>query len=252
MLIFSGLLLVAQAEEATVRPSGVQVVWEDPKDEFGGFSLFNAMKPVSLALLVDAGDAALIEMDEDASKLISLKDDKGTDLKGEIWSFPKISEDGKLARVQVQGEKSPAKGARSIQASGKLVFHSASETETKKGELGKVAKGEKVVIGDDLKFEIKSAGKPQWGDEPFEVELEIKRDIPEVAAFRFYDKDGKEIESSEGANSRMGFLGKVTLSKSFRLEKKVEELRVEVDVWADLKTVEVPFEVEVGVGKVAD
>jgi hypothetical protein len=239
---------MVMAADPSVRPSALQVVWEDDKEAFDGFGVLNTMNPVELALLLDAGGRKLIEVDDRGSKVTDFKDDKGTDLDGEFGPFPKVSEDKSMARFSVRGGKPPVAGAGAVSAKGVVKIRTGSKVETKTSKVVEAKKGATVAVSDTLEFEVTKTGKPDWGDEPFMVEFEIKRDIPEVAAVRFYDADGKEVESSSGGGGRMSFLNRVTVSKEYKLARKLDAFRVETDLWTDMEETEVPFDVTVAVG----
>lgn len=234
--------------EPSVRPVGVAVVFDPMKEEFKGFSTLNQHDAVTLALLVDLDGAGIIEVDANKSKLDELSDDTGQNLKGKLWTFPNISEDKKLMRIEVKGEEAPANGAKALKATGTLVIQTAEESTVLKSEIVAAKKGERMKLSKDLSFKISDTGKPQWGDDPQMVEFEIKRDVPELAEMVFYDKDGQVIESNTGGTSRMSMGKMVTLKLTYRLKRKVEEFRVEAKVWTDLEEVEVPFDVTLGIG----
>lgn len=246
--LFALLSSVPSPAEPEVRVAGLQVVWEDDREAFDGFSLFNGQQALVLGLLVDGGGAGLIEFDDENSRLTALRDDFGTKLDGKIGSFPKISEDGKLLRLVIESEKLPKPGASQLQAKGELAVLSASETETLKCGPVKLEEDAKLDFGDQLDFRVVKVGKPDWGDAAWQVELEIKRDIAEMAVLRFYDGDGKEIESDRVSTGRMGFMGQVSVTLGYTLAREVAEVRVELDRWTDLEKLSVPFEVSVGIG----
>ena len=122
----------------------------------------------------------------------------------------------------------------------------ASQSETKATKPVAYKKGDKVELGEDFAFEISEIGKPKWGKDPLSVTLKWSRKVPELAAVRFFDADGKEIESSNGGSSSMGFSGKYTVSKSYNLKKKSDVLKIEMDLWVDLEKITVPLNVAVG------
>lgn len=239
---------VLVAADPSVRPIALLVAWEDDKENFGGFGVLNTQNPVELKLLLDAEGKQLISLDARGSKVTAFQDGKGNDLKGEVGPFPKVSEDKLLARFSVRGEKPPAAGAETISAKGVVKARFGSKVATKTSKVVEAKEGETVSLTKELEFEIKKTGKPQWGDEPFMVELEIKRDIPEVAAVRFYDADGKEVETKSGGGGRMSFMKRVTVSKEYKLARKLDKFRVEMDLWTDMEEMEVPFDVTVTVG----
>lgn len=249
LVLLSPLLAAAEPE---VRVSGVQVVWDDDREAFDGFGLFSTQDALALGLVVDAGGPSIIEFDEDASELVALRDDLGTKLGGEIGPFPKISEDGRLLRLELKSEKAPAAGASQLQAKGEAVVITGSETETLECGPLKVEKDAELDFGHELEFRIAKVGKPDWGDAKMQIDLEIKRDIPEVATLRFYDAEGGEIESDRAGTSRMSFNNNVTVTHSFTLAQELDEVRFELDRWTDLGRIAVPFEFSIGLGGAVD
>lgn len=245
MMLVAG---AAFAAEPKVEVSGVQLVWKDDAEAFGGFDLFGAQRPVSLALVADGGGEKVIAFDSDGSSLDSFGDDKGGKFEAKIGPFDKIAEDGSGVRFELWSEDAPTQGATALIARGTVKIRTGGATATRKSEIVALTKGGEVELGEGLAFEISKVGKPDWGDDPMQVELKINRDIPEVAAVRFYDKNGQEIESSESGSGRMGFMKKVTVTKGYTLKREVKEVRLEMDVWTDMEEHEVPFEVKVGIG----
>ena len=91
-------------------------------------------------------------------------------------------------------------------------------------------------------------GASSWEPEKFEVVLEAKQDLTELAAVRFVEAGGKVIESEPGGSMRSGFLGSVTEERTYRLAKKVDSVTIEIDYWLDKKTEKIKVELETGVG----
>jgi hypothetical protein len=232
--------------DITVVPAGMKIVWKSLQKEFDGFQTYNSKEGAYINLAVNAGDKGIIGFDKDKSKLTI--SDGTNDLGGKFGMWNKFSKDNKAMRVEVSSEKLPSADAAHLKLTGKLELVMASKTETKACAAREFKKGDKVALSDDFKFEIDSIGKPKWGDDPLALTFKWNRKIPEFAAVRFYDEAGKEIESSTNGSSRSGFLGKYTVTKSYKLKKKSKMLKIEMDLWMDAENVSVPVDVQVGIG----
>ena len=232
--------------DVSVEPIGMKIVWKSLRKEFDGFQTFNASEGAYVALGVMAGEKGIIAFDEDKSK-ISLSDGK-KDLDAGFGMGDRISKDAKALRLEVKTKKVPAPGSTELVLKGNLSVTVASETETKATEVRKFDKGDKVQLADGFEFQVERIGKPKWGDDPLEVTLEWKRKIPELAAIRFFDADGKEIESSRGSSSRSGFFGKYTVTRTYLLKKKSDNLKIEVDLWTNAENITVPVDLKVQIG----
>jgi hypothetical protein len=60
---FAGLV---RAAEVTVKPAGLQVVWDDGHKAFGGFRTFNSQPGVQVSFLLESDGASFIDVDDDA------------------------------------------------------------------------------------------------------------------------------------------------------------------------------------------
>lgn len=247
-ILFSGLVLPPALAQPTTKVAGFSIVLDPATERFGGFSTLNQIKPINLVLIADLNGQSIVSMNDNKSKIESFSDDTGKDLKGDVWAFSTISDDLKQLRFEITGENTPAPHAQSLKAKGSLYVHTAEASQLIRSELTELTKNQTVTISDSLSFKIIEAGKPKWGDEPFSIELQIKRDIPEVAEILFYDKDGKLLETVDGGNSRSSFNKSVTLTKSYRFQSKAKEALIEARVWKDMKEVEVPFDISVSMG----
>ncbi|MBT8044227.1 MAG: hypothetical protein KJO79_04690 [Verrucomicrobiae bacterium] len=245
MITAAAMLLPATIQaEVKIEPAGMKIVWKSLKDDFDGFQTYNSSKGTYVSLALRAGEKGIIAFDKDKSK-INISD--GTsDLGGKFGMWNKISKSGKVMRVEVTTEKLPAAGTQSLELTGSINATVASNTDTKASEAREFKKGDKVELTDDFKFEISKIEKPKWGDDPLSVTLKWSRKIPELAAVRFYDAEGKEIESKSGGSSWGGFLGKYSVTKSYRLKRKSKVLKIEMDLWTDAETINVPIKLKMG------
>ena len=249
LALMVGSVAFAEGEKVTIRPAGVTLLWEQGDEKsFEHLSVLNSQEPVALALYLSGNEKKIVLIDRDKSKLATFTDDQGTEIEGKIGHFPRIAKDGSAAFVEVRGEKAVSPKAEALLAKGQFKVAVASKTEVKRSKVVSAKKGSKVELAEDLVFEITKTGKPDWGDDPFALTLKIQRDISEVAMFRFYDEEGKQIESRGTGSGRGGFLGKVTVTRDFNLKRKAAKLILEVDRWTDLEKIAVPFDVKVGIG----
>ncbi len=237
----------------TVKACGIRIAAEGYGGD-QGLRPFNWFKGTTVALLVEAPQGGLISYDDNASELTKLVDDKGTNLLVKagfstpgLSGFGEVSEDGKAMIVEAVGGEVPQAGAKTIQAQGKIVAQMATKKQTHTVNDVKLAKGGKIQAG-PVDLTIEEVGKPGWGDMPMQVSLKADRDLTDIAAVRFLDEQGKAIESESAGSSRMSFGDQVTVTREYRLAREVEAVTVEIDVWTDLRTVEVPFDVTTGVG----
>ena len=100
-------------------------------------------------------------------------------------------------------------------------------------------------MGEDA-FEVNSLGKPDWGDDPIQVELKSSVSYKDFKGLHFYDLKGNKIESERSRNGSMGIFGKRTYTVSFKLKKKVDKIVLAVDEWSDMEVVKVPFDFTIG------
>lgn len=233
--------------EITVKPAGMQIVWDSMKDKFGGFTTYNASEGLSVTLGIETTDKGFIDFNKRESK-VTISDGEN-DMGGKFGIWDRISDDAKSMSVVVESEEPLQAGAESFAIKGELLAVTASEKETKSTKLSKFKKGDQVDSIEGFEFEVEKLGKPEWGDEPHSITLKWKKDVSEIADARFYDANGEQVESSKGSTSSFSAFGKVTsVSKTYRLSKKVETLRIEFDLWSDLAEVSIPFDLVVSLG----
>lgn len=255
-LIAPSALAEDKQTKITASPLSLSVTRPVPNvDKDSDLARFAGQLGTEVKLLIRSKGKGLIGFDDDASKVDAFTDDQGNSLIeesgfGQIQGFAwfRSSAKGDIATIDVNGRKTPGKGATSLRVKGKLVFQAASKQSTHRHTKAAVAKGTKVKAG-PIAGEISETGKPQWGDEPLQIELKFKGELPPIAEVRFFDAQGKRIESSSAGGSRMSFLNNVTTTKSYTLSKKVPSVTVEFVVWDDVETVELPLNLVIDVGQ---
>ena len=232
--------------EISVKPAGLRIVWDSLSEELN-FSTYNSEEVANFSFALSSTDKSFIAYDQESSKVMVKAGDQ--DLGGDFKFGERISKkDGKTMRVEVETEKLPTGNFDGFQVSGSINVLLASKLETESSELKVFKKGDKIKFGDDFSFEVKELGKPKsdFYKEPLEVTLEWKQDVSKLSKVRFYDAEGKLIESRNGGSSTVGFLGKRTVTRTYLLKEKSEKLKIEMDLWADIEKVAVPLEMNLG------
>jgi hypothetical protein len=238
-----------QDQAISIKAAGVTLIWEKiDEDAFDHVSILHSQKPVAVTLYLKSEAKKIVSIDRKGSKLSSLTDDQGTKMKGRIGHFPDIAKNGSGAFVDVEGETYISSKAQRLILKGTIHVALASKTNAKRSKVVPARKGSKLILADDLVFEVENAGKDDFREGRFGITLKIDRDIPMVAKVRFFDGDGKQIDAKSEGSGRMGFGRRVTVTRDFSLERSAKEISIEVDLWADLKEVDVSFDLTIGVG----
>lgn len=240
LTLASSLTSLAQ----TIQPAGVQVVWQDLKEEFDGFQTLNSQRGTKLALFVRS-EKQIIGFDKSSIELKSFTDDKGSDLKGEIDFFAKTSKDNKVARFSIKGDNVPSKGATALQAKGTLKLTTASTSKTFEIKNAALKKGTELQANPDFTFSIDKAEKPKWGDAALEVAFKFKFKPSQLAKVTFKDDKGNIIPSDKNGGSSMSGFGKSTYTHNYALKQKVDTATIIVELWTDQEIKEIPFDLTV-------
>lgn len=252
---------VAAGDGLTVDVAGVQVVSKvyppiDPKEE-NPFSIdavapFNETAPgVSIAIMVSAPQGGILNIDTTASKLANFADDKGTILFSSkssfgnpgFGTFPKASKDGKVGLVMVEGKIAPAAGAIKVSAKGSLAVQVGSK-KTNHNLPGVSLKKGTVIKAGAVEFTVSGSDSEGNG---LSVTLNTKTELATIAGIKFLDPKGQEIQSQRTMTSTSWF-GTKQASVTYELGTKLGQVQMEIEIWDDLKTVHVPFDLSVPIG----
>ena len=246
----------APAAAATVKAVGLSVAMHDGSDNDSGSFAQSLDAGTIVHLLVDFGDEIAIEVLDDDSTIEAFTDDVGTVLlePGEAERFgfkgmrnAEIGETGHTARFYVTTNKRPAAEAKAVVLQATVVFVLGRDETTAKLDSVALKPGEKLTAGDHI-LEVKSVGKPSWGDAQLEVEFSSRQSFGGIKAMRFFDADGKEIESEVNGNSRMQANDYVVFGRTLWLMKAVDVATIEIDYYAETERVPVAVDVTAGVG----
>lgn len=246
MLILPAAFLVslASAAEPTVALAGVQVVHDDGGKDFDGFKTFNAEKGHKIALIVRSADKPLVGFDEDKATITL----GGAKTECRFFSNMAFSKDRLALRLEFEADgkvKTAADG--SFEVKGGLPVVLATGKEETRSEPFKVVKGAEIKFPAGKQglpvLKVKSSGKPDFGDDPFEIEFSTNMKADTFAGIRFYTKDGKPLESERGGSSWMSFGAMGSGEVSYRFKAPQTELILAIESWTgrEEKTLEVNF-----------
>ncbi len=248
----------AKPKAPTVKVCGLRIVDDGYAGIKDGVRPFDWDKGITLVLLVLMPEGGIVELNNGASKLDKLTDDKGTNLligdskggRAGIGARPGrprvISKDGKACIAELNGKSLPIKGATHVLASGTLVLNCADRKETIQHKNIALKKGTKLP--GDIPFTISNVGKPDWGNDALQITLAAQQDLASIAEIKFFDAQGKEIKSRRAgtASTRSGTA--VSVWRNFNLKKKVDVVTIAITYWTDMRIVKVPFNVKTSVG----
>jgi hypothetical protein len=210
-----------------------------PGDEFSAkpFQSDNGTKIV-LWVKMPAGQG-LIDIDEDASLLQSVGDDKGTNIGGKYGSFPRVFKDGSGGTIEIASTGFPAAGATAVLADGSLAMSVASGT-----RKTRVAN---VRLQNDAKFTFEKtpmavAEVGAEGDaQTFTLKLP-RRVMESIKDVVFLDAKGQPIEGRRTGSGYMNDAGEM----SFSLNSTAKTVTLEFEAWQGLRVVKIPFKVKAG------
>ena len=230
--------------DISVKPAGMQVVWDDGTEHFE-FKTMNSKPGVVMTVMLDTDGDPFISLDQNASKITV------GGAKANCWFFGSqgLSKDAKHLRVKLDAPGAKLKGGK-VAIEGELVVKTAKgkgslETgmiDWKKGGKVEFPKGSGLPV-----FTIDKIGKPDWGDEKWEVTLKTNQDFEKFVSIKFVDEKGKELEAKRGGWSRMGMMGKVSVTVSYKVKIPVLKAKMVVEYWKNVKNVKVPVKFSVGI-----
>ncbi|MCD4823123.1 MAG: hypothetical protein K8S55_00820 [Phycisphaerae bacterium] len=234
---------------------GLTIAQPNPESKYNRSMVSGVDTGTSIYFLVTDKKATFIKLDEKASKLVSLTDDKGTDLtqsktKTRRWGRPKwlgssskISDDKHSLSFAIKGPSRPAKGATKILVKAKMVAIVGSDVKTGEQKDVPVKIGSKITAGPHP-LEISKLGKGWNKKLPFTITIHGTKSFDAIKSVTFLDAAGKEIESKKSGSSRTHKSYGIT----YALGKKVDTVTVKIAYFAKVTPVEIPVDVKVGLG----
>jgi hypothetical protein len=232
----------ASGKEPEIVGGGVQIARVlVPGDDFSS-KPFNADNGTKLVLWVKmpAGQG-LIEIDEDASVLQSVTDDKGSNIGGKFESFPDEFKDGSGGIIEIESSGFAAPGATALLAEGTLALTVA--TGTRKTRVANVR------LQNDAKFTFLktpiTVSDVETQDDSVTFSLGLPRQVMEtIKDVAFFDAKGEPLEGRRTGSGYMNDAGEMSMS----VKTAARTLTMEFEAWQGTRTIKVPFKVRVGLG----
>ncbi len=200
---------------------------------------------VVLAIQAPRG-SGIVEIDSHASKLDAFSDDKGQSLleEGRVGSFPKISEDGSAALVEVEVRGRPSAGAASVTVQGSLAMTLATGSKPVRAAAVRLETGQTFKVGTTAL----TVGETTTEEESTKVTFGLPRSLLNtIREVRFFDAKNAAIESRRTGSGY--FNEKAQLE--FDVKTKSRTVTVEFELWQNSRAAKVPFNVQAGLGVAA-
>ena len=134
-----------------------------------------------------------------------------------------------------------------IEGTAAFLFSPDDKVETVKLENVELKPGTKLAAG-PIKLSLNKAGKPTYGDEPFQVSFGSKNDVHAIKSMKFLDADGKEIGSRQSSIGMAQMGNEATFDIDYMLKAKADKATVVIEYWSDATTVKAPVNLKVGIG----
>jgi hypothetical protein len=232
----------ASGKEPEIVVGGIQTAKVIVPDNDFSAKPFNGDNGTTILLWVKmpAGQG-LIEIDEDASVLQSVTDDKGSNIGGKFGSFPDEFKDASGGIIEIESSGFAAPGATALVAEGSVAMTVA--TGTRKTRVAK------VQLQNDAKFTfgktpIVVAGV-ETQDDTQKFTLKLPRQVmTEIKNIVFLDAKGQPIEGSRTSSGYMNDAAEM----EFSVKTAAKTLTLEFEAWQGLRTIKVPFKVKAGLG----
>jgi len=232
----------ATGKEPEVVVGGVQVVRVVVPDNDFSAKPFNTDNGTKIVLWIKMPTGqGLIEIDEDASLLESVTDDRGSNIGGKFDSFPDEFKDGSGGVIEIESTGFAAPGATAILAEGSLALSVA--TGTRKTRVANVR------LQNDATFRFGqttiTVADLETGDESQTFTLKLPRQVmTTIKNVVFLDAKGQPIEGNRTSTGYMNDAAEMGLS----VKTAAKTVTLEFEAWQGLKTIKVPFKVRAGLG----
>ena len=245
--IFLSLPMILMGEEKpTVRVAGIRIV--GPGYGLNGTELraFHQQSGTTLALAITAPDnKKIVELDDSKCSLVEFTDDRGNNLlDGVDWGgFPQISKEGHIALIEVTSKARPSQDATQLHVRGTIHLRAAASESTEKIENLKLKVGNKV----NVRQEVIQVMKVQAENDGLTLVLQINRKfVNNMKEIRFYTAKDNPVDVWSQGSFTFGNVSQ--MEYNLDTQSAPEALKVEIDLWEELETLDVSFETESGVG----
>lgn len=246
-LLFGLLLapLAAIAAEPSVKLAGLQVVWNDGDKQFGFFKTYNMEEGISVCLIASLPDKQIVGIEEDDAKLQI----GGATAKARFYNGDSaLSKDRHSLRLEFT-----APGSFRTEADGKIKITGGIPVKVATGSEETKSSPLALKAGSKVAFPAEKTGLPTLSVHSVEkkndetrVNFSTDRKRDELKGVKFYDKEGKEIESDFYSSSWSSFGGKGSGVMTFSFKTAPEELVIGLETWTGSETVNVKVDFAAG------
>ena len=239
-------MILTGGEKPAVQLAGLRVVGAGYGLNGSELRAFNQQSGTSLELIVQAPkNKKIVEVDKSKCSLLEFTDDRDQNLlDGISWgAFPEISKDGQLALIEVTSKNRPYQDATRLFARGTIHIRVAASEITEKIENIKLEVGAKA----NVQQEVIQVMKVQNKNEGLILGLQINRKfVDNMKDIRFFTKGGDPLEIWGRGSFTFGNVSQVEYNVDTK--STPETLKIEIDLWQELETLDIPFQIESGVG----
>lgn len=262
------LFVVASAMPAfaedgvTVKAVAVAVTGEVDVEAFE-YSPLQGQPGTRVSLLINASETAatIVGLDDDASEVAAFTDAQGNDLLAEdkqdsgmfsisfggggsaIGAFPKVSDNGKLIVLDVEGPATPAPGSGAVNLKANMVLRVAEGTVTRSSGSIPLAAG--AIVDKEGGITIDSVGDAEWGEAAMSVTMKMPAaTLNQIAKLTFRNAAGDDI--TDGRRSTMTMMDRAEVM--WELTEKVDTATIEVTLHDKLRKLDVPVDLSVTLG----
>jgi len=200
---------------------------------------------IALAIQAPKGNG-IVDIDDHASKLDSFSDDKGNSLLEEarVGPFPKITEDGTAALVELEVRARPSAGTASISAQGTIAMTLAGGSKPMRASNVKVDANQTFKIGTTTL----TVAETKVEEEETQFSVNLPRSLlTTIRDIRFFDAKNQPIEGRRRGSGYFNEKAELHLSA----KTKDKTFSIEFEVWQNLRVVKAPFKVDAGLGLAA-
>lgn len=197
---------------------------------------------VVLAVQAPKGNG-IVDIDDHGSKLDVFSDDKGTSLleEGRVGPFPKITEDGTAALVELEVRARPSAGASSLSVQGTIAMTLAGGSKPVRAANVKIEANQTFKIGTTTL----TIADPKVEEESTRFTVNLPRSLlTTIREIRFFDAKNAPIEAHRRGS------GYFNEKAELELEAKTKDkaFSIEFEVWQNLRVVKAPFKLDAGLG----
>ena len=197
---------------------------------------------VVLAIQAPKGNG-IVDIDDHASKLDVFSDDKGASLLEEarVGPFPKITEDGTAAIVELEVRARPSAGTASVSAQGTIAMTLAGGSKPIRAANVKMDANQTFKIG----ATTLTIAEAKVEEDATRLTVNLPRSLlTTIREIRFFDAKNAPLEGQRRGSGYFNEKAELELE----VKTKDKAFSIEFEVWQNLRQVKAPFKIDAGLG----